>query len=226
MTLSLPTPARAGKIAIVAAAHGLSLAFWIRAFEGPWSWAAVAMGLLAGHLLIDFVTIMVHWTVDNYFEPTTPGIGSTVYYFREHHDKAYEMFTRDYVEGNFRNSLLTAVVMTGLLFVVSGCWANVMVAHAGLLGAYITQIHKWAHMKKPPGAILALQRARLLVGWHHHNVHHGNASWNYGLCAGWFDKPMDRMRVFEAMEWLVYRLTGHRAVEARLNFDTSAKADT
>ena len=57
------------------------------------------------------------------------------------------------------------------------------------------------------------------------NVHHGNASWNYGLCAGWFDRPMDRLRVFEAVEWLVYRLTGHRAVEARLTFGPPAMMD-
>lgn len=210
-----PTPARAAKVALVAAVHALAVVYLLRAFMGPWSWLELGLGLLAGHVLIDFVTLWVHWIVDNYFEPTTPVIGSTVYYFREHHEKAYEMFKRDYVEGNFRNAGLTFVIQLALWLVVSGCWGNACVALASLMGAYITQIHKWAHLKQPPAPVKWAQRARLLVDWEFHNVHHADSSWHYGLYAGWFDAFFDRLRVFEGLELVIHALGGTRAVETR-----------
>jgi ubiquitin-conjugating enzyme E2 variant len=210
------TLARAAKVGVVAACHGLSVAFVIRAFMGPWTWWDLALGLLAGHLLIDFITICVHWTVDNYFTPTSPVIGSTVYYFREHHEKAYEMFQRDYVEGNFRNALVSFVIQVPLVFLVTSPFGNVCLALSGLMGAYITQIHKWAHLKRPPAPVALAQRAKLLVDWRFHNAHHQDASRHYGLYAGWFDIVFDRLGVFESLERLIRRTTGTVAVETRL----------
>ncbi|MDB5099795.1 MAG: Kua-ubiquitin conjugating enzyme hybrid localization domain protein [Cyanobacteria bacterium RYN_339] len=207
---------RAAKIAVVAAAHaGACLYLW-RAFLQPWTIGELALGLLAGHIFLDLLTLLIHWTVDNYFTPASPVIGSTVYYFREHHDKAFEMFNRDYVEGNFRNAGFSLLIQLGMAAWVTGCAGNAGMAVAGLGGAYITQIHKWAHMKQPPRPIALVQRARLLVGWEFHNIHHADTARHYGLYAGWFDRVFDRLRVFETAEHIIWRLTGARAVETRL----------
>lgn len=172
------------------------------------AWWQVALGMFLGLATLDLITLLVHWTIDNYFSPDTPLIGTSVYYFREHHELPLKMFSRGYVDNNFENAmiglswqLLFAPFHLGPVFLC-------LTGFGTLLSGYITLIHRWAHTEAVAWPVRALQSLGLLVSKAHHDVHHEGQGRNYGLCAGFFDPVFDALRVLEALETIVLCVTG------------------
>lgn len=208
---------RTAAILTIVADHLLVAWYAWRGFSQPWTWWQLLVGLVAGHLLLDGVTLVVHWILDNYFAPTTPVLGTVIGYFREHHVDQLAMFQRDYFENNFENALLGTVTLAALLPVHFSPLPSFMLAFAALGSAYVTLIHKWAHGSDTPGVIRLLQRAKVLVDQDFHDGHHRDASRHYGLYAGWLDRLLDALRLFELAELSLFVLFGAVAVETRLH---------
>jgi hypothetical protein len=76
------------------------------------------------------------------------------------------------------------------------------------LGSYLnSQIHKWAHMARPPVLVRAVQRTRLFLSPAHHAQHHsGLHLTNYCITNGWMNSLLDQVRFFRALEWLLARI--------------------
>src|SRR5260221_12777154 len=73
----------------------LFAAYWgIRAFEGRWTVVELLLGAVLGYAYLDLMTVLTHFTIDNYFSPRTPIIGSVVHYYRVHHLMPDRMFER------------------------------------------------------------------------------------------------------------------------------------
>lgn len=210
------------KAATIAATWAVSGALAARAFTLEWTWYGLLGAAVAGYAFLDLVTMFVHWTLDNYFRPTTPVFGSLIHYFREHHVRQDEMFRRGYVDNNFEQCFLALPVPLVWWATAPGASASLFMAVAGFSACFITQVHKWAHVHRPPALVAGLQRARLLVDRGHHDRHHMDFTRNYGLLAGWFDAVADRLRVFEALEFVIYLLTGAVAVNSRLKVSPRA----
>src|SRR5262249_29770767 len=140
---------RRAAIATVVTCHLLVLYYAWRALSGPWTWPALVVGVLAGHLLADGLTLAFHWTLDNYKSAQPPVLGPVIFFFRETHADRVVMFGRDYFEGSFENALAGVVLLLAVLPLSLPPWASVMFAVTALAGAYITQIHKWAHQPAP-----------------------------------------------------------------------------
>lgn len=199
--------------------HILLVYYVWRMFAAPdWTWWHIGLGLVVAYFMVDFITLMLHWTLDNYFYPDTPIIGQTVYFFREHHVEWDVMFERNWFEGNFENAMVSLVFMVFWLpfeFDSAGVYAWIWMSALG--GAYITQIHKWAHAERVWLPVKLLQKLKLIVDKEFHDVHHNDTRTNYGLYAGWFDRLFDKTKFFEALEIGIYLTTGEAAVESRLN---------
>lgn len=210
MTASSPL-----KFLLILLTHLLSgWLLWRGFVAAPW-WMLVP-ALLAGHLLLDFVTLLTHWTIDNYFTPRTPLLGTVVYYFREHHAKPMEMFKRGYIENNFENALMGLGFQLLIVPLHGGPFVDLMFGIASFGACYITLIHKWTHLENPGRLGSWLQRLHLVVGKPHHDTHHRGEGRAYGLAAGWCDGIVDRIHLIEGLEWLIYVSTGAVPVIARL----------
>jgi hypothetical protein len=67
---------------------------------------ALILGLVAGYVIADFFSGLVHWLADRYFDPKTPVLGpALIAPFREHHADALAMTRHDFFEISGNNSL-------------------------------------------------------------------------------------------------------------------------
>lgn len=209
---------RAIKILFLAIVHAAALFLFARGVRAASGWEIVP-AMLAGHLALDFFTLVVHFTVDNYFDPETPIIGDVVFYFREHHRAPMAMFARDYVDNNFENALIGLLFQVAAIPLALGPFLDVLVATGSLGSAYITLFHRWAHVDDPGPVARVLQRLHLVVDRAHHEVHHRGEGKHYGLAAGWLDGAAERVRLFETIEIVVRRLTGAAPLHSRVGVE-------
>ena len=179
--------------------------------------SAIAVGGLA-YLAADLVSGCVHFLADSFFTVHTPWLGRTfILPFRSHHERPWEIAAHDFVETNGNNAFaaLFALVPTVLL----------VPAHAGgrstLVGLFVlvftvsvlltNQIHKWAHVARPPRAVRLLQRMGILLSPHQHRAHH-NPPHGRGYCvtSGLFNYLLDPIGFFPWTERVVRGLLGLR----------------
>jgi ubiquitin-conjugating enzyme E2 variant len=75
--------------------------------------------------------------------------------------------------------------------------------------------HKWAHAEKTNRLIYFLQKGRLLLTPHHHDLHHTEPfDSNYCITNGWLNPLLERMRFFRRVESTL-RLIGIKPGAAR-----------
>ncbi|MCB9797208.1 MAG: methyltransferase domain-containing protein [Alphaproteobacteria bacterium] len=177
----------------------------------------LALAAALGWWLADAATLLIHWTFDNYLSPQTPLLGPSVLAFRRHHSHPRELFARDWFDGNFENALLSAAVLGAAApWALHRPAAAMLLAAAGLGGANVTLVHKWAHQRRPPPWARTLQRAGLLVDLRHHREHHRDGSRRYALLAGHVERLVEPLGLLALGEAAIYVLTGHIALEGRL----------
>ena len=202
----------------------LFAAYWgVRAFEGDWKATEFVLGAVLGYAFLDFMTVLTHYTIDNYFRSRTPLIGSVVHYFREHHALPDKMFERGYVDSNFEQCFIALPFLLGALVVETTALLRMFVAVGAFAACYITQIHKWAHQAAPPWGARVLQRAHIIVDARYHRGHHELLDRNYALCAGWVDRPLAWLRVLAVVETVVYLLSGHTPINQGPNLAEAGK---
>ena len=69
------------------------------------------------------------------------------------------------------------------------------------------QTHAWSHQESVPRIVSALRRVGLIVGADEHAAHHeGTFKVKYCIASGWWNRPLDRWRVFERAERVIGRL--------------------
>ena len=178
----------------------------------PW---VVLTAVLLGYLAADLVSGLVHWAADTWGSVDMPILGPAVLGpFREHHRDPLAITRHDFVETNGNNCLVS---MPGALLSLMipldrgwlGVFASVFLVALMFWVLMTNQFHKWAHLDSPPAWIAFLQRWHLILPPEHHAVHH-TAPFNryYCITVGWMNWPLQAIRFFPAMEWLVSSLTG------------------
>lgn len=173
---------------------------------------ASLFGLLAGFLLADFASGLVHWMADRYFDPTTPLLGpALIAPFREHHEDALAMTRHDFFEVSGNNALVSLPIGLGLLAFPQPTSTYALVLSATLMsfGGFVVatnQFHCWAHVRRPPTIVKRLQRAGLLLSAETHRVHHRRAHDRaYCVTSGWMNPLLDGIGFFPALENLIAR---------------------
>jgi len=69
-------------------------------------------------------------------------------------------------------------------------------------------------MPRPPAAARILQRAGLILTPEHHNLHHTSPfASHYCITTGWRNLPLDRLKIFWAIEHLVRCSSPHPQLE-------------
>jgi plasmanylethanolamine desaturase len=208
---------RAVEIAAIGLFFGFALPLLIRlalwAPHHPW----LALGAFIGSLVFaDMLSGIVHWAADTWGDFKTPVLGpSFIQPFREHHADEKAITRHDFVETNGNNctaSLWVLIVAWYLPENPEESWAYF--AESFLTGTALwifatNQIHKWAHMDRPPIYVRVLQKLRLILPPQHHSLHHSAPyAVNYCITTGWMNRPLHLIGFFPKMEWLISKLTG------------------
>ncbi|HEY2380880.1 MAG TPA: fatty acid desaturase CarF family protein [Terriglobia bacterium] len=204
------------------------VAIWIFLVASVWLTARIAWmitlsnlwiltaGVLSGFVAQDFVSGLIHWACDTWGSPATPIIGDPlIRVFREHHSDPKAMTHHGFVATNGANCLATLpALLPALMLPLNGnaTWSMYVAAFVLSLtsfGFITNQAHKWAHMDVPPKSAAWLQSRALILPPQHHAIHHATPfDSHYCITTGWMNRPLQRIRFFARLEWLITALTG------------------
>ena len=177
------------------------------------------LGSIAGCVLADLISGLVHWASDSFGRSTTPILGPLfVRPFREHHIDASAITRESFLELHGTNCFFAAPLLVLGTYVVqplSGGFFALFVGSllfalaVGVLGA--GQIHRWVHQEQVPRTVKFLQRAGLIISASAHRTHHeGDHSSHYCIVGGWWNEPLRRWGVFESLEAALENRAGIR----------------
>ncbi len=180
-----------------------------RVAGGELAFCLIAIGLpLLAYVAADLVSGLVHCAADNFGRETTPIFGTAfIKPFRDHHRDPTAITRHDFIEANGNSCLVNLlVVVPTYLFVPlttnawGMAWGSFILAFTICI-VLTNQIHKWAHMPKPPLGILTLQKLGFVLTPTTHQVHHTTPfDRYYCITNGWLNPWMDKLGVFE---WMV-----------------------
>ncbi len=159
---------------------------------------------LGAWLAADFVSGFVHFLADTYGSVDTPVLGKAfIYPFREHHVDPLAITRHSFLETNGANSIISLPVL-GLVAAGTEAESNPLLRLwvCFFLGAiFLTnQIHKWAHMPKPPLLPRVLQKLRLILTPEGHALHHTPPHTEYFcITNGWLNLVLTKLRFFRLL---------------------------
>jgi len=174
------------------------------------SWVVLSSLALA-MLLADLFSGFVHWGADTWGNLETPLMGKTfIRSFREHHVDPYRITVHDIIETNGDNCLLTLPALAVLsfyklspdnnsvLFIVS------FIVSLAIWVSLTNQIHKWAHMIKPPKLVGFFQDVKIILSRKQHQVHHHNPfDRYYCITTGWMNPILASIAFWKRLEVLI-----------------------
>jgi ubiquitin-conjugating enzyme E2 variant len=205
-------------LAVALALVGLSAVRLAAGLSRPAHALLVLAGLLAGYLVADLVSGVVHWFCDSFFAESTPLIGALVIRpFREHHRQPQDITRFGFLE----QDSTTYVLPIPLLWLALG-WPPAgpggFLAHAALVGFALGSMgtnlfHKWAHAGRVPPGVRWLQRHGLVLSPAAHGVHHRSYDGGYCVTSGWMNRLLDPLAFFPRLERLVRACIGRRRDE-------------
>ncbi len=182
------------------------------------SWHTLAFTLVIGLFLADFLSGLLHWAFDTWFDVQTPYIERLVAIVREHHIYPHHIF-----HYSFRNEAGT-MSWSSLIFTVPVYWiaafgdssvttlghSAIMVCIIISLGMiFMLEFHKFGHRKSDSKLVLILQALGMLMSTKHHLQHHrANHDVRYCIINGWANRVLDPLGFWRWMERAVCRVTG------------------
>ena len=162
----------------------------------------VAFGAgLAGLLVADLVSGLVHFAADHVVSADAPLVGpNLVAPFRDHHRDPRAMVAHDLVETN-GDTCLAAAVPLGLYLAAaptpdSGTLALALTAFTFAFSSAVAltnQIHQWAHAARVPRLVAFLQRRKIILDPAVHAAHHAAHDAAYCITTGWCNSALDRV---------------------------------
>lgn len=162
--------------------------------------AMLMVELLAGWLLADLLSGLLHWLEDRYGREHWPVLGNQVIAPNRLHHSRPLAFTR----GTFLSRNGTTIVATAIiavpLFAAFGAQPWLIAATIG--GAMANQVHFWAHRPSHRPAIVSLlQEAGFLQSPAHHQRHHAPPhTRRYCILTNWLNPILDRVGVWSVAE--------------------------
>ncbi|KAL2322629.1 hypothetical protein Fmac_027008 [Flemingia macrophylla] len=176
-------------------------------------WGEPILAGWIGYILADLGSGVYHWAIDNYGDGSTPVVGAQIEAFQGHHKWPWTITRRQ-----FANNLhaLARVVTFTVLPIALVCHDPIVQGFVGVFSGCIMfsqQFHAWAHGTKSrlPQPVVALQGAGVLVSRSQHAAHHRPPyNNNYCIVSGIWNEFLDKHKIFESMEMVLYFKTGVR----------------
>lgn len=192
----------------------ISLAHSVSGAASSHIWLQPLLASLLGYLLADLGSGVYHWGIDNYGDASTPIFGSQIEAFQGHHKFPWTITRREFA--NNLHALARIITFTVLPINLIDSHDPVFLGFVGSFSGCIMfsqQFHAWAHgtKSKLPRLVLALQDAGVLVSRSEHAEHHRQPyNNNYCIVSGVWNQFLDRHRVFETLEMILFFKLGVR----------------
>jgi len=196
-----------------------------RSIAAPFAVSAIQIAgmLAAGVIAADLASGLVHWAADTWGDQSWPVVGPTlIRSFREHHVDQQAITRHPFVEANGATALVLLPVMVAVHVALPrdpSAWTHVH-GQGSVLALSVTffalmtnQIHKWAHLDRPPRVVRLLQACRVILTADHHQVHHTGHITRYCITTGWLNPLLDRLGFFRIAETLIEGVSRLRARE-------------
>jgi ubiquitin-conjugating enzyme E2 variant len=179
-------------------------------------WIIVVACVLA-MAMADLFSGLTHWGADTWGGMDTPFVGKTfIRSFREHHLDPFRITVHDVIETNGDNCMLTLPILGVLAFkvdVVADDTASLFkvwfLAFLCIWVSLTNQIHKWAHMLKPPAAVAFFQDLYVILPRKNHQIHHHTPfDRYYCITTGWLNPLLGAIGFWKRMENTITNITG------------------
>ncbi|MQM02920.1 hypothetical protein Taro_035690 [Colocasia esculenta] len=167
----------------------------------------------AGYVLADLGTGVYHWGIDNYGGPSTPVFGAQIDAFQGHHRWPWIITRREFANNLHALGRVMALAMLPFDLATDDAVVHAFAAVFGGCIMFSQLFHAWAHGTKSrlPPLVVALQDLGLLVSRGEHAAHHRPPyNGNYCIVSGVWNEFLDKHRVFEAMEMVIFFRLGVR----------------
>jgi len=179
-------------------------------------WLILLSACILSMALADLFSGLVHWGADTWGTLETPFVGKTfIRSFREHHVDPFKITCHDIIETNGDNCMLAAVPLAIMAFsqLDHNSTDVFIVSFLALLSFWVSltnQIHKWAHMIKPPTIIAFLQDYKIILSRKNHQVHHHTPfDRYYCITTGWLNPILGAIGFWKRVENVITATTGY-----------------
>jgi len=179
-------------------------------------WLLLLTSSILGMTLADLFSGLVHWGADTWGTLETPFVGQTfIRSFREHHVDPFQITRHDLVETNGDNCMLAAIPLAFMAFIKINptAWEIFIVSFITQLCVWVSltnQIHKWAHMIKPPKWVAILQDYRIILSRKNHQIHHHTPfDRYYCITTGWLNPVLGAIGFWKRLENAITAATGY-----------------
>jgi ubiquitin-conjugating enzyme E2 variant len=176
-------------------------------------WPMLIAAVLAGYVLADFFSGVVHWAMDTWFDERT--LGRAIAIAREHHTHPHHIHGYGFLEYASLGSTPSALFIGPIagitaLFPSSATTCALMMIWLvnALCMLFGTSFHNLAHRPARSAIMRLAQRIHLVCPPAHHWVHHRNQTIHYCVVNGWANYVCDGLGVWRALERLIGMVTG------------------
>ncbi|KAE9619661.1 putative B domain of TMEM189, localization domain-containing protein [Lupinus albus] len=176
-------------------------------------WVEPIIAGYVGYILADLGSGIYHWGIDNYGDGSTPFVGSQIEAFQGHHKFPWTITKRQFANNLHALARVVTFVVLPINLVCHHPTVQAFVAMFAGCIMFSQQFHAWAHGTKSrlPPIVVALQEAGVLVSRSQHGAHHRPPyNNNYCIVSGVWNEFLDKHKVFEAMELILYFTLGVR----------------
>lgn len=170
----------------------------------------IALQILTGFLLADFLSGVFHWMEDRYGSPRWPIVGPIIAKTIRHHARPLRITRQPLLLRSAPVFFMVATAFTALYLLG---WMTPMALTALTLLAFSNEIHAWAHQspEKNGPVISRLQKWGFIQSFSQHAAHHrGLKNTHYCTVTNWLNPVLERLRFWRRVEVLIRVFTRQR----------------
>ncbi len=177
---------------------------------------ALAMMVPLAIAAVDFLSGVVHWLFDHHVAPQNRVLGRFAVDFLDHHDHPLRTLEVGFFKSAFRSTLFVALPLALLALWTRGApYLAALLYGLAAFSLFAPQIHKFAHLPRPPRAIAWLQRSGVILSRRSHAQHHARPQiTTFCIATGWCNPLLDATGFWRAADravaWVSARTSSGR----------------